>query len=51
MDDPFSRQLMNLDYQANQAGYHPISITLDMLRNFKRDEVCAGPWPLKMTAV
>jgi|Transcript_6974 intraflagellar transport protein 122 len=45
MDDPFSRQLMNLDYQANQAGYHPISITLDMLRNFKRDEIYVVKWP------
>eukprot|EP00906_Rhabdomonas_costata_P031099 RCo043952 len=45
MDDPFSRQVMNLDFAANQRGYQPLSVTLEHLRTLKRDELFVVRWP------
>lgn len=45
MDDPFSRQLMNLDYQDNQKGYVPITIQGAMLKTFKKEDIYIVQWP------
>jgi len=45
LDDPFSRQLMNLDYQASQKAYAPIRITAAHLKRFRREEVFVVQWP------
>eukprot|EP01004_Peranema_trichophorum_P002730 NODE_1765_length_1818_cov_66.009440_g1496_i0.p1 GENE.NODE_1765_length_1818_cov_66.009440_g1496_i0~~NODE_1765_length_1818_cov_66.009440_g1496_i0.p1 ORF type:complete len:562 (+),score=141.20 NODE_1765_length_1818_cov_66.009440_g1496_i0:104-1687(+) len=44
MDDPFSRQLMNLDIQSSK-GYTPVLINLTMLKQFKKEDIFVVKWP------